>query len=137
VTKPRGRISGIFVDWGGTLADWKFPGTDEEFFLQCHREMHRALVQSGCKVTLEDLSSKAQSITLGYQQVREKGLVELSQRFLNRCLLWSLGIIRDDLLATVDEIMTRKKIEKSREQCWFTRIQSFTLEEFQRLLHHC
>jgi HAD superfamily hydrolase (TIGR01509 family) len=113
VTRHRGLISGIFIDWGGTLADWKFPGTDDQFFLQCHREMQRALVQKGYKVTLEDLSSKARSITAGYQELREKGLVELSQQFLNRCLLWSLGIIRDDLLTTVDEIMTRKKIENT------------------------
>lgn len=113
MTKTRGLVRGILIDWGGTLADWIFPGTDEEFFLQCHREMRQVLVRHGYKVTVEDLSSTAQSINAGYQELRLKGLVELPQRFLNRCLLWSLDILRDDLLAAVDEIMTRRKIENT------------------------
>jgi putative hydrolase of the HAD superfamily len=113
VTQPRIPVRGILLDWGGTLADWVFPGTADEFFLQCYQEMRHLLVRHGYKITLEDLSSIAQSINAGYQELRERGLVELPQRFLNRCLLWSLGILRDDLLAAVDEIMTRRKTENT------------------------
>jgi len=113
VTKQRRSVRGILIDWGGTLADWVFPGTDEEFFLQCHREMRQVLVRHGYKVTIDDISSIAQGINAGYQELRLRGLVELPQRFLNRALLWSLGIVRDDLLASVDEIMTRRKIENT------------------------
>lgn len=113
MTKPRKPVRGIFIDWGGTLADWVFPSTDEEFFLQCHREMRQVLVHHGYKPTIDDISSIAQRINAGYQELRLKGLVELPQRFLNRALLWSLGIVRDDLLAAVDEIMTRKKVENT------------------------
>jgi FMN phosphatase YigB (HAD superfamily) len=75
--------------------------------------MRQVLVRHGYKVTIDDFSSIAQGITAGYQELRIKGLVELPQRFLNRALLWSLGIVRDDLLAAVDEIMTRRKIENT------------------------
>jgi putative hydrolase of the HAD superfamily len=114
VTKPRTAIRGVLIDWGGTLAEWIFPGTDDEFFFQCHQELREVLLRHGYKVTVEDLSSTARGINAAYQELRERGLIELPQRFVNRCLLWSLDVRRDDLLAAFDEIMTRRKIENTR-----------------------
>ncbi len=111
MTKPRYPVKGIFFDWGGTLADWKFPGTTAEFLQIWRKQVHELLVQHGYRISLKELVKVGRRISKVYRVLQDQILIEFTQRFLNQCVLRGVGVFDDKIINEADEAMTRLAIQ--------------------------
>jgi len=109
--KPSMPIKGILFDWGGTLSDWTFPGKVEDFLTQWRVQVHELLIQYGYTVNLRELESVGNRISQANKILQEQALVELKQRFLNQCVLHSVGVFDDKIIAEADAAMTNIAIK--------------------------
>ncbi|MFX1561692.1 MAG: HAD family hydrolase [Promethearchaeota archaeon] len=99
-------IKGILFDWGGTLADWTFPGTVEDFLVEWRAQLRKMLLQHGYNVDSKELESVGLRISHANKILQEQALVEITQLFLNQCVLHGVGIFDGKIVEEADAAMT-------------------------------